>query len=69
VRAQWRRDLDRLPVALDITRGIAADVYPKGAALSCFCGHTQHATMEEIGEYLHSGWPVHCGFAMGPTAL
>jgi hypothetical protein len=74
MRAQWRRDIDqaeflRLAGHTNIHRGIAADVYPKGATLTCGCGHSQPATSEQCGEYLHSGWPKHCGLIMGATAL
>lgn len=53
----------------NIQRDIAADVYPKGAILSCSCGHSEHVTSEQVGEYLRHGWPKHCGLIMGATAL
>lgn len=75
MRAQWRRDLDAADAAVrlaghtDIHRGIAGDVYPKGATLSCKCGHSQTATMEQVSEYFRSGWPKHCELTMSATVL
>lgn len=46
-------------------RGIAADVWPKGATLECKrCDHAEHATSAECGRYLARGWPKHCGETM-----
>ncbi len=55
-------DLARLA---EIRSAIAVDVWPAGAVLECTrCGASQTATVEELAEYLHNGWPKCCGVTM-----
>ena len=43
----------------------ACAAYPRGATLLCVCQHQEHATSEQIAEYIRTEtMPRHCGLIM-----
>lgn len=49
----------------NIHGGIAADVWPNGATVTCSeCGRTETLSTGECGYCLGHGWPTCCGLTM-----
>jgi len=51
--------------ASDLTKNIAADVWPGGGILKCEkCGKEKLFTQKTAARFLNWGWPQCCGYTM-----
>lgn len=51
--------------AQTLQSSIARDIAPLGGILRCTtCGQEEPLSEAQIGRYLASGWPKHCGYTM-----